>query len=388
MNGVRGHAFINTDGPVRHSFDREILSTHHRVSSEPVRESIIGQQVRDCVAQADRVVDAGKDAAFAVFDHLGDPAGFRRGNRHAESQCVEEHRPHPFFSRAQRCHVGGSEQLVGVGPIASHMQHMLKTESLNLRLDVGSKRTVSNEKRMRFRKAFVQACHRTNEVDGILVADELGNLNHERSIAWDAKRGQRVSTRRYYRSVCVDSIRNNVDSVSVDSAPLEHPRDRIRDRDDRRRSTVFPSRPGVRPQRKIDASRNNEMHRRSKRHECPDSNSVRRMRVNDVDSVFQHLAAQSNRRARVDLEARTAVDDGETLLRRPEVESFARARSHDRNIPSTRELTGEPERLSLTASPPAFGIDVQDSIVHGAQLPWPGRCTQGSRSTPPAITAR
>jgi hypothetical protein len=110
--------------------------------------------------------------------------------------------------------------------------------------------------------------------------------------------------------------------------------------------------------------------------------------VDDCDFVFSNAAAQSNRGAWVALEARTAIDDIEAFFPRPARERLTGSSRNHRTVTTMCELAREPERLSLTASPSALGIDMQHSIGHGAQLPRGARHTQASRLTPRSVVAQ
>jgi len=385
---VREHAFVDIDGSIRHALDGEVLRARQCVLAHAVSQRWICQQASHCIAKRDRIRDIREKAGFAVFDDFRDSAGSRRSDWDSERQRVEEHGSHALFTRAQGRHIRCREQRVGIGTIAGDMKHSLKTKPPHFFLDIAPKRTVAGEKRVGARNAVMQAGDRADEVEWILVPNQLRHLDDQRCIDRNAERKEGVSRRRCYRSLCVDTIGHDMNPGRRNSASLEHTRDGIRDRDDRVGTAVFPARAGIRSQREIDASRDDEPDRCPNRRERANGDRVGRVRVNDIDLVFSNVAAQTQCGARVGLEGRTAIDNADALLFRPQFEWLAAPSRYDRNVPTTRECASEPERLSLTAPPSPLRIDMQYAIAHGAQLPWSGHPTQGSLATPSPVTRK
>ena len=253
---------------------------------------------------------------------------------------------------------------------------MLKSETLGFAFDLTAQRTVADEQRMGVRPVFVQSCDGANEVHRILVPNELRDLNDDRRVGGNAERRQLVSRCWNYNALRVDAVRHDVNAVRVHSARLENARDGVRHRDDRRRATVLPPRSRVVPQRKVHAPRYDQRHRRPERRQRADRDGVGRVRVNDVDFVFANSPPKPNRRGWVDLRPRAAVDDLESVLDRSSRKWLSETRSNGRPMSSARELTRKPQRLSLAAPPSALRVDVQHSVVHGAQLPARPSATQ------------
>jgi hypothetical protein len=88
--------------------------------------------------------------------------------------------------------------------------------------------------------------------------------------------------------------------------------------------------------------------------------------------------AELQRGSRIELAERTAWYDVEARLGGAAGERLAGARRDDRTMSATRELGGEPERLSLTAAPALLRVDVQYAKSHRAQLPRLGVEAQGA----------
>jgi hypothetical protein len=313
-----------------------------------------------------------------VLDDLRNSASLRRGDGNAKRQRVEQDRAHSFFARAQCRNGCRREQPIGVGSVPGHVHDVLKAEVLHFALDVGSQRTVANEKRVGIRDALMNTTDRPNEVDRIFVPDQLRDLHHERSIDGNSEGRELISIGRGHRTMHVDAIGNDVDSASFYAAPLEDIRDRLRDRDDGSCTSVLPAGAKIGPERKVHTSRDDEPRRRSDGGESANGYGMRCVSVYDVDLALFDLAPQTHYRHRIELESRIALDDLQTLLESPLRKRLSGAGCENGNMTLARELAREPEGLSLTASPSAFGIDMQHAIGHGAQLPRTEGRPQGS----------
>ena len=268
------------------------------------------------------------------------------------------------------------------------MKHSLKTEPLHFAFDVSAKRAVADEESVGARDAFMQTSDRAHKVERIFVPNELRHLDDQRSTERNAERNEDVSRNRCYRSLCVNTIRDDMNSAPRNSTSLEHTRDRIRDRDDRVGTAILPARARIRSQWEVDPSRDDEPHRCPNGRERADGDRVGRVRVHDVDVVCSNVAAQAECGSRVDLEARIAFDNAESLFFRSRFERLTTASRNDRDASPAGERPSEPERLSLTAPPSTLRIDMQHAIAHGAQLPWTGHYTQASFTTSSALATQ
>jgi hypothetical protein len=201
-------------------------------------------------------------------------------------------------------------------------------------------------------------------------------LHHERSVANDAERRERFVTRRCDVTMDVDSVRHDNDAICRNATRRQYTRDRPRDRDDDRRAPIFPTRSRVVPQSEIHPTGNNEWNVRPKRRKSGDSDRVRRVCVHDVDAMGSNRATELPRSSRIDLAERIARDDGQSGFDRTRRERFVRTCRDNGPMSATRQLTGEPERLTLSASPATLGIDMQHAQSHGAQLPLFEKHTQ------------
>jgi len=94
------------------------------------------------------------------------------------------------------------------------------------------------------------------------------------------------------------------------------------------------------------------------------------MSVDDIYATFSYGASQPPRGAYVELGRRCAVDDVDAHFASTMGQWLTGARRDDRRVSAPRQLRGQPQRLTLTAAPSAFGVYVKDSEGHRAQLPW------------------
>jgi hypothetical protein len=212
------------------------------------------------------------------------------------------------------------------------------------------------------------------------MSHQLRDLHDDGSVAGHAKGFECVSARGRYGPMHVDAVGHNVNAFGRNSACLENRGHSSRDSDDRGGATIFPSRANVGAQRKVDTARDD--HRNSGA-ECRESgyrNGVCGVRVYDVDCAFSNSLSQPQRRSWIELRHRAAVDDIEARGHRPLGQWLTTPRRDRRRVTAPRELTREPERLTLTASPASLGVDVKYAECHGAQLPFAAVRTQASQA--------
>jgi hypothetical protein len=168
--------------------------------------------------------------------------------------------------------------------------------------------------------------------------------------------------------VDVDAIRHDVNPLRLDSGTLENGRNGAGDRDDRVGASVLPSRAEVVAQWKVHAPRDNQRNVSAEGRERGHGNRMRRVSVDQRDSMLANRSPKPEWRDDIELGSRTAVDDLQSRRARALVERFIAACRDDRPVAAVRKLPREPQRLPLAAAPAALRIDVQHSNVHGAQL--------------------
>jgi hypothetical protein len=276
-------------------------------------------------------------------------------------------------------HATSAAERIGVGAVPRQVDARLEPEAVDLSLNVGAKRAVTNQEALRARHHLDDSSHRANEVERILVTDELRNLHDQPAVLRYSQRCERLRGCARHDAADVDAVRNDDDSIGRDAARREDARHGLRDRDHHRCATILPPCSRVRPQRKIHAPRYGERNTGAEVREGGDGYGVRSMRVHDVDAMVANHATQPPRRTRIDLAERTAIDHGQSRFGSPRAQGLAPPHSEDRSVSSAIHLARKPKRLTLAAAPAALRVDVKHSKSHGAQLPAFDQCTQGRR---------
>src|SRR4051812_44898172 len=111
---------------------------------------------------------------------------------------------------------------------------------MNLTLDVRSQWPITDEQGMRIGRCRMHASDRADEVQRILMADQLRDLNNEGSAHGDSQRGKRVRPGGCNLAMNVDAVGYDVNAPARDSGALENRRNSTRDGDDRPGAAVFP----------------------------------------------------------------------------------------------------------------------------------------------------
>jgi len=250
--------------------------------------------------------------------------------------------------------------------------------------DLGAKRAVTHEQRLQLRAPAICVRHRADEVQRILMPDQLRHLDDQGTVRRYAASGERRGRRRLDGSTQVDAVRHHGDPGARDSACDKHVRYGVRDGDDPGGAPILPAGAGIPAQREVHAAGDDERHARAERSHSPDRDGVRGVGMNHVDSSRENLAPQPPCGSRIQLADGPAVDDGEARRRRARRQRFTMSRSDDGLVAALGHFGGEPERLSLAATPSPLRVDVQHADRHGAQLPSLARMTQASSCFPGA----
>jgi hypothetical protein len=159
----------------------------------------------------------------------------------------------------------------------------------------------------------------------------------------------------------VRTVGDDDDLPGIDAVFGQNPGDGAGHGDHGSGAPVFPSRARVAAQPKIDAPRRDERDVGPQCRQRAQADSMRRVRVHDVDAPRTEEPPQREHRAGIRLERRSARKKLDSRTRRSLSERLTRARRKNRNMSAPRELGGQPERLSLATTPTALGIDVKDA---------------------------
>jgi len=268
------------------------------------------------------------------------------------------------------------------------MNRAIEHQRVNLAFDFSAKRPVADEERLQRRHDAAGVRHRSYEVDRILVADELCDLNDERGVRLHAEADERIGGRGRGGAMDVDPVRHNGDQSGVDPTLDQHALNGLRHRDDRRRAPVLPPRAGVGTQGEIHPPRDDHRRACANRRQRTRGDRVCRVRVDDVNPLTAHRRAQLDRRPRIELTQRVARYDLESGIGGTLGQRLAGTRSDHGSMAASRQLGGKPECLPLAAAPAVFRVDVQNTKRHRAQLPRLGVTAQGWRPTDTRHEAR